>query len=95
MRDELLDGEIFYSLKEVQVLIEIWRKHYNTIRPHSALGYHNDWYILWCSGQLCRVCIFKNILVYQKTFKETLKGISTCAVACTTPLGDNGSKTLG
>ena len=39
MRDELLNGEIFYSLKEAQVLIEIWRKHYNTLRPHSALGY--------------------------------------------------------
>ena len=39
MRDELLDREIFYSLKEAQILIEMWRKHYNTIRPHSALGY--------------------------------------------------------
>lgn len=39
MRDELLNLEIFYSLKEAQVLIEMWRKHYNTIRPHSALGY--------------------------------------------------------
>ena len=39
MRDELLSGEIFYSLKEAQVLIEIWRKHYNTIRSHSSLGY--------------------------------------------------------
>ena len=39
MRDELLSGEIFYSLKEAQVLIEMWRKHYNTVRPHSALGY--------------------------------------------------------
>lgn len=39
MRDELLSGEIFYSLKEAQVLIEMWRKHYNTIRPHSSLGY--------------------------------------------------------
>ncbi len=39
MRDELLNREIFYSLKEAQVLIEMWRKHYNTIRPHSALGY--------------------------------------------------------
>ncbi len=37
--DELLDGEIFYSLKEAQVLIERWRYHYNTVRPHSALGY--------------------------------------------------------
>ena len=39
MRDELLNGESFYSLKEAQVLIEMWRNHYNTIRPHSALGY--------------------------------------------------------
>ena len=39
MRDELLNLEIFYSLKEAQVLIEMWRRHYNTVRPHSALGY--------------------------------------------------------
>ena len=39
MRDELLDREIFYSVKEAQVLIELWRKEYNHIRPHSALAY--------------------------------------------------------
>lgn len=39
LRDELLKREVFYSLKEAQVLIELWRKHYNTIRPHSSLGY--------------------------------------------------------
>ncbi len=39
LRDELLDREIFYSLREVEVLIELWRRHYNTVRPHSALGY--------------------------------------------------------
>ncbi|NBT27705.1 MAG: IS3 family transposase, partial [Actinobacteria bacterium] len=39
LRDELLDGEIFYSLAEAIVLIEAWRRHYNTIRPHSSLGY--------------------------------------------------------
>jgi len=38
-RDELLNGEIFYSLREAQILIEQWRHHYNTKRPHSALGY--------------------------------------------------------
>ena len=38
-RDELLNGEIFYSLREAQIIIEEWRKHYNTKRPHSALGY--------------------------------------------------------
>ncbi len=39
LRDELLNGEIFYTLKEAKVLIEHWRKHYNTVRPHSAIGY--------------------------------------------------------
>ena len=39
LRDELLNGEIFYSLKEARIVIEQWRQHYNTIRPHSALGY--------------------------------------------------------
>ena len=38
-RDELLNGEIFYSLQEAQIIIEEWRRHYNTKRPHSALGY--------------------------------------------------------
>ncbi len=37
-RDELLNGEIFYSLKEAQIIIEQWSIHYNTIRPHSALA---------------------------------------------------------
>jgi transposase InsO family protein len=39
MRDEFLNGEIFYSIKELRVLAERWRKHYNTVRPHSSLGY--------------------------------------------------------
>ena len=39
LRDELLNGEIFYSLAEAKVLIEAWRRHYNTVRPHSSLGY--------------------------------------------------------
>ena len=40
LRDELLNGEIFYTLKEAQVIIERWRQQYNTFRPHSSLGYH-------------------------------------------------------
>jgi transposase InsO family protein len=39
LRDELLNGEIFYSMTEAKVLIEQWCRHYNTIRPHSSLGY--------------------------------------------------------
>jgi transposase InsO family protein len=32
-------GEIFYSLREAQIVIESWRRHYNTIRPHASIGY--------------------------------------------------------
>jgi len=39
LRDEFLNGEIFYSMKELRVLAECWRVHYNTVRPHSSLGY--------------------------------------------------------
>ena len=39
LRDELLDGEIFYSLKEARIVIESWRHHYNTVRPYESLGY--------------------------------------------------------
>src|SRR5262249_55693950 len=38
LRDELLDGEIFYTLREPQIVIESWRRPDNTIRPHAALG---------------------------------------------------------
>lgn len=39
LRDECLNGESFYTLKEAQVILEQWRHHYNHIRPHSSLGY--------------------------------------------------------
>ena len=39
LRDELLDAEIFYSLREAQIIIESWRRHYNTVRPHGSIGY--------------------------------------------------------
>ena len=39
LRDECLNGEIFTTLKEAQVLIARWRREYNELRPHSALGY--------------------------------------------------------
>src|SRR6266511_6471713 len=38
LRDELLNGEIFYTLREAQIVIESWRRHYNTIRPHASIG---------------------------------------------------------
>src|SRR5437764_14523475 len=39
LRDELLDGEIFYTLREAQIIIESWRRHYNTVRPHASIVY--------------------------------------------------------
>lgn len=39
LRDELLNGEVFYTVQEARVLVERWRRHYNTKRPHSSLGY--------------------------------------------------------
>jgi len=39
LRDECLNGEVFASLAEARVVIEQWRRHYNTQRPHSSLGY--------------------------------------------------------
>ena len=41
LRDELLNGEIFYTLREAQVVTESWRRHYNRVRPHGSLGYRS------------------------------------------------------
>ena len=40
LRDELLDGEIFHTLREAQIVIESWRRHYNAVRPHASLDYN-------------------------------------------------------
>ncbi|MFM9898064.1 integrase core domain-containing protein [Sphingorhabdus sp.] len=37
-----MNGEVFYILAEVQILIEAWRRHYNTFRKHSSLGYRSS-----------------------------------------------------
>jgi len=39
MRDELLNGEIFDTILEAQVITEKWREHYNKVRPHSSLNF--------------------------------------------------------
>ncbi len=50
LRDERLNGEIFYSLREAQVVIEMWRQHYNTAQPHSALGYRPPAPVTWVAA---------------------------------------------
>ena len=65
LRDEFLNGEIFYSLKEVQVLAERWRVHYNTIRPHSSLGYRSPPPIRQLSRYF-KSCVTLTIQLVQK-----------------------------
>ena len=50
LRDEFLNGEIFYSMKELRVLVERWRVHYNTVRPHSSLGYRSPTPAAWLTA---------------------------------------------
>jgi len=42
LRDELLNGEIFYALAEARILIEAWQRHDNIVPPHSSPGYHHQ-----------------------------------------------------
>ena len=39
LRDEFLNGEVFNTLAEAQILVEWWRREYNQERTHSAMGY--------------------------------------------------------
>jgi hypothetical protein len=41
LRDEFLNGAIFYSMKALRVRAERWRIHYNMVRQHSMLGYRS------------------------------------------------------
>ena len=50
LRDELLNGELFDTLWEAQVLLEQWRREYNAVRPHSALGYRPPAPEAWSLG---------------------------------------------
>ena len=56
-RDDLLNGEIFYSLKEAQTVIEQWRRHYNEERPHSAIGNKTPMEFIKSIGQPSRAMV--------------------------------------
>jgi transposase InsO family protein len=43
LREKLLNGEIVDGILEARVVTERWRKAYNRLRPHSALGYRTPW----------------------------------------------------
>jgi putative transposase len=63
-RDELLDGEVFYSLAEAKVVIESWRQHYNSNRPHSALGYRPPApeVVLWPTSSATRAVVPRPVM---------------------------------
>lgn len=76
LADELLAREIFYSLNEAKILIERWRIEYNTIRPHSSLGYRppapaasapwygtNRWYKHWGQASTMSVLVTRPFLM--------------------------------
>lgn len=65
LRDELLNGEVFYTLKEAQVIIEDWRTHYNHIRPHSALGYKPPMPMMHVRGDACSASLLKHLPLHQ------------------------------
>ena len=65
LRDECLNGEMFYSLQEAQVIIEDWRNHYNHIRPHSALGYKPPMPMMHVMGDICSAALLKHPSLHQ------------------------------
>ena len=65
LRDECLNGEMFYSLKEAQVIIEDWRRHYNHIRPHSSLGYKPPIPMMHVRGDICSATLLKHLPLHQ------------------------------
>ena len=53
LRDELLNGEFFYGIKELRAIVGQWVRHYNTERPHSSLGYRPPAPQAWLRSQAC------------------------------------------
>lgn len=65
LRDECLNGEMFYTLKEAQVIIEDWRQHYNHVRPHSSLGYKPPMPMMHVKGDVCSAMLLKHLPLHQ------------------------------
>ena len=65
LRDECLNGEMFYSLRQAQVIIEDWRHHYNHIRPHSALGYKPPMPMMHVRGDAGSATLRKHFPLHQ------------------------------
>jgi putative transposase len=84
LQDEFLKGEIFYSMNEIRVLAERWRVHYNTIRPHSSLGYRppapEAWvaksFAIYAGAVICfGGLIFAGIRMMSGRFQDAIPGL--------------------
>ena len=67
LRDELLNGELFYTLKEAQAVIEDWRNHYNHVRPHSSLGHRPPAPMVYINANLYSTSTIFHVHKYQET----------------------------
>lgn len=72
LRDECLNGEVFHTLKEAQVIIGDWRNHYNYIRPHSALGYKPPMPIAYVKGEACSATLHNHLPLHQNKHETSL-----------------------
>ncbi len=72
LRDECLNGEIFHTLKEAQVIIGDWRYHYNHIRPHSSLGYKPPMPMVHVKGEACSATLHNHLPLHQNKYETLL-----------------------
>lgn len=67
-----MNGEIFYSLREAQIVIESWRRHYNAVRPHQSLGYKPPAPEVFVPGLAAWPCSRATRLVADLTLDKTM-----------------------
>ncbi len=72
LRDECLNGEVFHTLKEAQVIIGDWRYHYNYIRPHSSLGYKPPMPMVYVKGEACSATLTNHLPLHQNKYETLL-----------------------
>jgi putative transposase len=69
-RDQFLDGELFYSLNEARILIEQWRIHYNTVRPHRSIGRRPPAPATWLISEIANQALHQSLFPSIPTPQE-------------------------
>jgi hypothetical protein len=95
----LLNREIFYTLQEAQIMIERWRREYNTVRLHSALGYRSPPALLLLFLNLMITNTSLRLLIIFASVRELIPFATTCLREKKEPIGiiptTNGDILLG